>query len=659
MASLFASLRAVRWSASLALLGIATGCGGAAPAPAQPPPAPPPARSPLVIAAPDLAPVAEPAQLVALVRWKSPAASFASLRDWTGLPIGTSDLLDLISLSDLAGILSDDTSIDAVAALDPAASALADWEPLAAVSMGLKSLQEGRKLAETLGSVTEVGPGAYKLRIGKNSRRHRDKATCLISAAAGQAPARLVCGQRDRDLDALAGYLTRTLPSTDLGQADVHVELRFPPLVQRYGTLMNEGLHVGAAMIPDRLGLGEPTFDRALQKAALGIVDELMAVSGDLDRLTIDAAIHAKTADVTVHVRMRDRQSWTTGSLASMAKRSDVAPPLFWRLPAASTAAGFSFANDPQRVTEIARTLQELLDGYLSHEKVPAADRAAVTDLISPRYAIGAPWVGAASGVDWALWGVAEPAKSREWIQRAMATCQRPKLLALAGKIVAEQTDGEKKTGKAPAPLRCTAVVPSAVLPKGTLDYEITVSSPSRESATKASGTKKKASRSRPTEQKVHLLVASSASETWMALGVDRAKIATALLAVIQQPADSATLAKRDGLDALRSGRLMSGGFITLEMFVRMFERVEADMADSDADVRNGSGIAQILASTPHRGRTPLVFSSSITDGAAVTWTGRYDVPKAFVEDLVVLGATTALKAFDTNPTSRPGRRKP
>jgi hypothetical protein len=657
MVSISTSLRAVRLSACMAFAGVAASCGGAAPAPVQPP-APPP-RTPVVIAAPDLSPLPEPAELVALLRWKSPAASFESLRDWTGLPFGPKDLLDLISASDLADVLAYDAPVDAAAALDPKASALTDWAPFAAVATGLKSLEEGRRLAETLGSVKEIGPGVYRLRIGKSTHRKADKATCLIAAAAGPAPARLVCGNGDRDLDALAGYLTRTLPSKDLGPADLHIEMRFSPLVQRYGTLMNEGLHVGAALVPDRFGIGEPKFDRALHRAALGVVDELMALSGDLDRMTIDAAMQPERTDFSVQIRMRDRQSWTAGSMTSMAKRSGPPPASFWRLPADATAAGFSVTNDPQRTTEIWHTVQELIDGYLLREKLPAADRAALTDLLSPSRATGAPVVGASSGLDWALWGVAEPTKSRESIVNAMAACQRPKLLALAARLNAGDTDESPKAAKPLVPIRCKAVAPAAGLPKGTLDFEITLFEPSRDDATTTSGKKKKAAKPRPTEHKSHVLVASDASNTWIAFGADRAKLAAPLLAVVQTPANGATLARRDGLDALRAGSLVAGGFVTLEMFVRMFGGMKEDFAAAFSSGGGDSDLARALVSTPHRGKTPMVFSSSITDAGAIAWTGRFSLPKAFAEDLVVLGATTMLQGHGPAPKAPTQRRKP
>jgi hypothetical protein len=237
---------------------------------------------------------------------------------------------------------------------------------------------------------------------------------------------------------------------------------------------------------------------------------------------------------------------------------------------------------------------------------------------------------------------VAEPTRSRESIVNAMSACQRPKLLALAAKLNAGDAGESPKAAKPLVPIRCKAVAPAAGLPKGTLDFEITLFEPSREASTETSD-KKKAAKPRPTEHKSHLLVASDASTTWIAFGADRAKLAAPLLAVVQTPANGATLARRDGLDALRAGSLAGGGFVTLEMFVRMFGGMHEELTAAFSS-GGDSDLARTLASTPHRGRTPMVFSSSITDGGEIAWNGRFSLPKAFAEDLVVLGAAAALQ---------------
>src|SRR3954471_17666303 len=80
----------MRW----VVLGSAlAGCGGA---PAKEPQKPASAPPPAVVAAPrapDLSKVPPPSHLVALARWKNPAASLAQVSAWTGLPLKPATLL--------------------------------------------------------------------------------------------------------------------------------------------------------------------------------------------------------------------------------------------------------------------------------------------------------------------------------------------------------------------------------------------------------------------------------------------------------------------------------------------------------------------------------------------------------------------------------------
>src|SRR3954470_8694896 len=79
----------MRW----VVLAAVAGCGGA---PAKEPQKPASTPPPAVVAAPrgpDLSKVPPPSHLVALARWKNPAASLAQVSAWTGLPLKPAALL--------------------------------------------------------------------------------------------------------------------------------------------------------------------------------------------------------------------------------------------------------------------------------------------------------------------------------------------------------------------------------------------------------------------------------------------------------------------------------------------------------------------------------------------------------------------------------------
>src|SRR5258708_13327553 len=108
----------------------------------------------------------------------------------------------------LAETLAYDAPVDAVVTLDPKSN---DFIPLTAVSVGVRSLEEARRAAQAMGSVTEVRPGEYKVSL-RHGRRKSDKPFCILRAAAGVAPPRFVCGSRDREVNAPPPSIPRTLP---------------------------------------------------------------------------------------------------------------------------------------------------------------------------------------------------------------------------------------------------------------------------------------------------------------------------------------------------------------------------------------------------------------------------------------------------------------
>src|SRR5205085_1225888 len=93
-------------------------------------------------------------------------------------------------------------------------------EFLMAFSIPLRSLDDAKAAAEKDGKLTQLRPGVYQ--IGK--RRSGKDLTCNMAASLGDAPTRLVCGQRDRDLEALLPWMTRGMPTATVGTGDIHIE---------------------------------------------------------------------------------------------------------------------------------------------------------------------------------------------------------------------------------------------------------------------------------------------------------------------------------------------------------------------------------------------------------------------------------------------------
>ena len=247
-----------------------------------------------------------------------------------------------------------------------------------------------------MGPVTELRPGEYKVSL-RHGRRKSDKPFCILRGAAGAAPARFVCGNREREVNALSAFMAHTLPTRDLGTSDVHVEIHVAPAMQLYGTLLTGLLRTGTIASRSKLEIGEPAFDRAIDAAASGVSEELIAFANDLDTLTIDSSVLPDQANAKMVMRMKGQQSWTVGTLASAATRAAAPPPMFWHLPASASMAGYQYPADAHRFDAIRHTLSDLLDGWLAHEGISVADRAPLTTILGDKFSSDSP-LASASG---------------------------------------------------------------------------------------------------------------------------------------------------------------------------------------------------------------------------------------------------------------------
>jgi hypothetical protein len=622
--------------------------------------------------------VAEPKNLVAIFRWRSPEATLATISAWTGIKLTASQLASEAVDKSVAGALAFDAPVDAAIALDERGGD--GFAPLAAFSIGARSMDAARAAAKDFGTVTEIGPGEYKVNL-RHGKRKKDKTFCVLSASIGAAPARFVCGERERDIESLRAYMTRTLPKRDLGPSDLHFEVRVAPVVDTYSEVINQGLHMGAALLPRKLQIGEPTFDRAIDRMAAGVSDELGAIARDLDTLTFDLSMAPERATTSTTLRLKGQSSWSAGNLASMASRSAPPPPMFWRLPASTTAAVYQYPVEARRLDAVRSTIGELLDGWLQHDGMAAADRAALKALLDDKFLADGPVVAglgpfapeppakpAAKGAltpandpmqaaiakaGWALLGVGAPNQMPEFLKAVAAAANRPKIQTYLKDKLASLNGGEldrlrSKSERSPTGFTMkTAPVPKE-LPKGSLAFEIAIAHDvvSTEVATGSGGlvARKKAP---PQTVKMQILVVPESSQTWIAIGADKNQLAKVALAATQGAPESGTLATRQDVAAFRQMKLAEGGFFTLESMLNSF-LAPATWVDSDV-AHNAQGAHSLLATMPNKGMTPIVCTEEIKTGDGTLVTVRAEVPKGVIEDAVLLAATSGL-----GPRSRP-----
>src|SRR5689334_12196650 len=175
------SRRAMLGGAAAAL---SLACGGAPP---PPPAAPAPttaAAPPALIAASEAAEPADPSHVVGILRWRNPNTTFETIYRWTGIRLQGSDLVAQFLDSGLAGALAFDAPVDAVAAIDPKNTTDV---PLMAVSVGVRSVDAARRAFQTMGPMSEVRPGEYRVSL-RQGKKKSDKPSCLLLSARGSAP---------------------------------------------------------------------------------------------------------------------------------------------------------------------------------------------------------------------------------------------------------------------------------------------------------------------------------------------------------------------------------------------------------------------------------------------------------------------------------------
>jgi hypothetical protein len=593
---------------------------------AEPPPAPV-----------DLSPVAEPAGVFVTARWKNPNATLSGIGSCAGVG---ADLVDTSAKKLLDSALGnafrggvDGKQIAAAVALDAPIDLLVSIDAerrgapgvLFAFSIGLNSLERAKSALTSAGPLEEVVPGLWRVGVKEGG-----DLTCVIGPAAGAAPARLICGQHDKDVAALAPYLARNVPLAAPAAQDVHAELHFAPVEARFGADLRRGLTLlpGLARMQ---GIGEPRYDRALVDGASALADEGTALLGDLDRISFDLGVDGTSClNARGALDMRSKNSWIAGLVAERGDKSGPPPPIFWRAPRDSASASYGRGTDVARYDGIFRVLRGLLEGKLAKEQIGSdADRKALAGLVTlplgkdtnvvvaSGHLQGAPAPAAAgsvpkeqmadailnSYVGWYLLGFDEgPAALSKMMKDLVGVYGRKGLIDPLRKALGHDAD------KLPT---ARLVAAPAQLGRGALDLELVFDLPKKGETDAKKDAKKKGG-----SFVLHVLLMGDGQSTWLAVGANRDELVKRLVAVKTGAPDTGTLATRQGLEPLRAGKALSSGFLTLETLTRPI----GNLLGSPAMTQQAAGKASLLAditntlnNLPHKGETPIFLTSTAT----------------------------------------------
>lgn len=607
-------------------------------------------------AAGDLSPVAEPADIVGLLRWKNPGATLNGVTGCAGVPQQLGETNARLALStgfgeafegvadakQLSQVMSLDAPFDVVVALDPAAR---KFQGMVAFSIGLTSLERGKAAIEAVSPLTETSPGVWS--FGGNKRRDLH---CVIASSAGSTPARLVCGGREQDLQALGPYLARTVPTLPAPRADIHAELRYKPIDARFGSDIRRllgFLPTGAQAYT----INEPRFDRALVDAANALVEEGNALASDLDKVTLDVSVDP-TNCVTASgaLEMRGAASWLTGTLTERPDRSGPPPAIFLRAPKDADVAYYTRGTDPARYAGILRALRGLAEGAMAKNKIGSeADQKAVGDLIKMRLGkdtntvfasghIDAPQLKLAAGaepteqqiidtvmngyVGWHLIGFDEgPEAPSKVLKDLVALYGRKGLIDPLKKKM-----GHRDAAMLPT-VKMVAAPPK--LGRGALDAELKFEVPSKKKADSA-----KAKKDEKVTFSIHILLMADGKNTWLGVGANRDELVKRLLAAKSDAPASGQIATRAGLEPLRSGKAAGSGFASLSVLTKPLASALAMPALGNLGGPLVGDAAAALKNMPHKGETPIFFDRQVKGGDAPRAELNFTMAKGSFEDL-------------------------
>jgi hypothetical protein len=629
----------MKWIGVSALF-VAIGCGGSAP---QTQPATPEGAAGAGAVAggpagtPDLSPVAAPAELFMVGRLANPAKVVDTIAGWSKLPIDWRQLLAKEEPG-LERVVYLDAPVEFAVALDPNGSGQFP-QPLAVVSIGLTSLQGAVDFARQKGEpVRQVRAGIY--RVGASGD------TCAIAASVGKAPARLVCGERPEDVDGLLPYVTRGLPSEQLGAGDFYTELRAEPIRRRHGRELRQ-LKLLAPFAVRDFSLDNARFDRALKDAAHGIAEELIAIAEDLDTVTVDATIKGDNIESSWKVRLRSASSWSAQTLAAAGQRSGAPSETFWKLPADADSASFAVGMEPKRYEAIRRTLAELLDGWLEHERVPRRVRDDLVDLIEEAFKTEGASAYASGSLPFVKGGASDADFARQAARATvgwhiLAIQDKPDVYKkYLGNVVRSYNDPqfrqllEKRLGVKPKEIPKLSTRGARGLPAGSTAYELSIPVEAFDGGPPPPGAKKP-----PPGKPITfvLVVVPQGQTTWLGLSADEKVLVDKLNGALKGAADK-SLASRPGLAPLKTTSAVSGGFLSIASFL-------GGMQSWFWRMRGDDQTDQVFAAMPNRGRSAMTHVATVKrEGKGVVAEWKVQIPKGVIEDAAAAGPAMAASA--------------
>jgi hypothetical protein len=620
----------------------------------------------------DLSPVEQPKGVAGLFRVKSPKATLDVLQKVLRLPSPLEEMFEKeMGDPDVAKILKLDASIDGAVQLDPAAEEMKP-EVFAAFSIPLRDFQEARRVAETRGRVQDHGPGMFAFKP-----KHSRKGSCVVAQSTGDAPARLVCGARERDLDALVPWMTRGLPSQSLGNADLHAEFRMKPVQEKFRGIFENKSMIGS-LVSTAVARFSPVQDPAFSDLIGDVATEGVAFAADIETVSVDGVLDAggNGATLTATTKYAKTDSWLAQAMTQHNAKMAPAPAIFWSAPKNADAVTYGLGADPKFVEPIKKRLASLVSS-MTKAKLGDADRKALEDLMLSMPSATTPMVSVSGHVD------APDPKAKP---KAKTEDERPPMFGMAHTTPQERVDaalgwrltgiesdakvwskwftdlaavynraGVQKALKEIDPkankLLTVKKASAAGFPAGSTVVDLTVDlgmmmrphhddMPTAVEAVPPGGKGAKAARRPPPpkakEEKpitLHVVVVPDGGRAWIGISANGDALKTPLKAALTSAPKEGQIGSRADLDVFKTTPLVGGGFI-------------APRGIMDAALRkapNPEMVQAVLKGLPNKGETPILLLMSGTAGPAPTSTMEFRLQKGTMDDFASLAALASM----------------
>jgi hypothetical protein len=589
---------------------------------------------------------------VGVVHIKNVATAMRSIETLGKLPMRLDSVLDKeLGDRDLTALIKLDASIDIALALDPAARSIKD-DPIVAVSLPLKNLNDALAYAGRAGKPSQIKPGVY--RVGRTGNM-----MCDLSVAIGDAPARLVCGEHERDVDELRPWLTRGSPTAQFGAADVHAELRAGPARERVQAEIGADLAAlpseAANIFRKKTHLSSPALLDAITSAAR----EGLAFGDDVDSLAIDISLDpaATQASFSSSIKFKANNSWVTKALTGRNDKAGPPPAIFWQAPKDSDSVIYTHGTDPKLFAGIKDSTSKILN-ELTRDVLKDKDRESLVSLVnsiplvetsgtvsarghvdhkmgariapekySPADAIKASQAYISGLLGWAVVGVDAKADPQiAWLRQLAKTYNEKSLQETVKKTLGKDLQSKVPTVKIVGAPRGT--------PAGTVALEIAISLDSHDLW--SSHGREHGYREHPKGPAAKgtftftIVVMPDGDRTWVAFGSDTAALASHLAAVKDGAPKDGTIASREGLESLKTGPNTAAGFLSMAGLAH----ASRSSLRTVLSHREHSRIEEAIGSLPHKGETPVLLLGTGATGATPSGTLEVRLQKGNIEDL-------------------------